>query len=419
VKRWTLLEIWARTPRVALATFLIVSFAILFSQTCRADDASTKAARELAQKIAAQIDHKKKVVVEIADMTGEMRAADLDDAKKTIETELRARGVRTVEDASFEVKLRVTMSRNNAERILIADCESDGARAVLMERLEPIGFDAKPWASRTHVDRELVFSGNLPILDFACTNALPSKDCGKVLVLYSDSVVLMDSEQNFPRIGVAHEGAWPRDLRGRIKISGSDFETRIEDVECTGNVARVTSSKCSPLNGTWIFAGPGVMTFAFLAPSGNWFQWFAAVTPPNAPKVNREAFFSIAGLELAGEAAWISTGVKGESRLVAGKNGNILATTSAWGSELAAVKTDCGSGWQILSTSRRDRTELDSIAVYEWSGNEFRALSDPLELDGPVVAMWSGENGGPARTVVHNLKTGNYEAYLLKVGCSQ
>ena len=64
-------------------------------------------------------------------------------------------------------------------------------------------------------------------------------------------------------------------------------------------------------------------------------------------------------------------------------------------------------------------TENDSITVYEWSGHDFRALSDPLEIDGTIVAMWSAQDEGRTRAVVRNLKTGNYEAYLLKVGCSQ
>jgi hypothetical protein len=418
VKRWTLLEIWARTPRIALASFLICFLFILIAGPCWADDASAKAARELAQKIAGQIDHKKKVIVEVVDLTGEMRVTELDDAKKVIESELRARGLRTGADSSFDAKMRITLSADNTERLWIADFDNDGARVTLIEPFERSSFDAKPWASRTHVDRELVFSGNAPFLDFGCTNPQTAKECGKVMVLYSDALVLMDSDQNFPRVSISHDRPWPRDMRGRITISASDFKARIEDVECSGNVARVQVSKCSSINGPWVFAGPEEMTFAFLAPSGNWFQSAAAVTSA-AAKVNREPFFSLAGLELGGEAAWISTDTKGETRLVDGKNGNAIAATSAWGSELATVKTDCGNGWQILSTSRWDNTELDSIAVYEWSGSEFRSLSDPLELDGTVVAMWSGENGGPARAVVHNLKTGNYEAYLLKVGCSQ
>jgi hypothetical protein len=300
----------------------------------------------------------------------------------------------------------------------IADFENDGAHEALMTPFERVSFDSKPWASRTHIDRELVFSGNSQILDFGCTNPPAAKECGKVVVLYTDGVVLMDSDQGFPRVAISHESAWPRDVRGRLEISGADFRARVENVECSGNITRVQASKCAPINDSWIFKGAGQMTVAFLAPSGNWFQWAAAVTS-NTTKISREPFFSLAALEIVGEPAWISTGTKGDTRLVSGKNGNILGATSAWGSELATVKTDCGTGWQILSTSKRDRTELDSIAVYEWAGSEFRSLSDPLELDGTVVAMWAAENGGPARAVVHNLKTGNYEAYLLKVGCSQ
>lgn len=418
MKRWTWSENWARTSRVALASFLIFFLTILLAGPCWADDAANKAARELAQKIAAQIDHKKEVFVEVVDLTGEMRAADLEDAKKVIESELRARGVRTVADASFEVKVRITLSTNNVERLWIADFENDGAHEALMTPFERVSFDSKPWASRTHIDRELVFSGNSQILDFGCTNPPAAKECGKVVVLYTDGVVLMDSDQGFPRVAISHESAWPRDVRGRLEISGADFRARVENVECSGNITRVQASKCAPINDSWIFKGAGQMTVAFLAPSGNWFQWAAAVTS-NTTKISREPFFSLAALEIVGEPAWISTGTKGDTRLVSGKNGNILGATSAWGSELATVKTDCGTGWQILSTSKRDRTELDSIAVYEWAGSEFRSLSDPLELDGTVVAMWAAENGGPARAVVHNLKTGNYEAYLLKVGCSQ
>jgi hypothetical protein len=324
--------------------------------------------------------------------------------------------MRTVEDASFEMKVHLALSRDNAERLWIVEYDNDGTHTVLMEPFERMSFDARQWASRTHVDRELVFSGNSPILDFACTNASPAKDCGKVLVLYADALVLMDSEQNFPRTAISHENAWPRDVRGRLKISGNDFEARVEGVDCAGSVAHVPLSKCALVNGPWMFSGSATVTFAFLSPIGNWFQ---KAGTSNQTKSSQDPFLSLAALELAGESAWISTGIKGETSLVSGKNGNTVGTTSAWGSELATVKTDCGKGWQILSTSKRDRTELDSISVYEWAGNEFRALSDPLELDGPIVAMWSADGEGPARAVVHNLKTGNYEAYLLKVGCSQ
>jgi hypothetical protein len=418
VKRWTLAVIWARTPRIAIATFLICFLSVVIGAPCWPDEAANKAARELAQRLAAQIDHQKKLYVEAVDVTGEMRPADLADVKKVIESELRARGLSVSAGLPAEVKIQVTLSRNNVERLLIADYDHDGAHEVAITPFEQSSLDLKPWLARAHLDRELIFSGNSPILDFGCTNGSASKDCGQVLLLYSDALVLMAADQNFPRMPISRENAWARDLRGRLKITGSNFEARIEGVECTGNVVRVQDSKCASVTGPWIFAGPEEMTFAFLAPSRNWFQGLATAGS-NTSRVNKNPFFSLAGLDIHGDPGWISSETNGGARLFNGKNGNVLGIVSEWGSELATVKSDCSTGWQILTTSKRDHTELDFVTVFEWTGNEFRALSDPLEMNGTIVAMWSDENSGPARAVVHNLKTGNYEAYLLKVGCSQ
>ena len=410
--------IWARTPRISVATILICFLSTLVAGPCRADEAATKAARELARKIAGQIDHKKTVFVELGEVTSELRPADLAEIKKVIVSELRAHDLSVSDGAQAEVRIRVTLSSNNLERLWIAEYDSEGAHAVVISPFEQSSLDLKPWLARVHLDRELVFAGNSPILDFACTDTSVAKNCGPVLVLYSDAVVLMAADQNFPRISIPHENSWPRDLRGRLKISRSDFQARIEGVECTGNVARVQASKCTPVSGPWIFAGPEEISFGSLTPSRNWFQG-SAVGAPNASRANRDPFFSLAGLELTGDMGWIVTGTNGEASLFDRKSGNVLGTISTWGSELATVKSDCSSGWQILATSKKDHTELDSITVYEWTGTEFRTLSDPLDLNGTVVAMWSAEDGGPTRAVVRNLKTGNYEAYLLKVGCSQ
>ena len=132
VKRWTLLEIWARTPRVALASFLIFSFAILAASTCWADDASTKAARELAQKIAAQIDRDKKISVDVVDLIGHAQAADLNPIQILIEMELRAHGFHVVTDSSYDTKIRITLSQDSAERLWVADFTADGKPSVMI-----------------------------------------------------------------------------------------------------------------------------------------------------------------------------------------------------------------------------------------------------------------------------------------------
>jgi hypothetical protein len=288
-----------------------------------------------------------------------------------------------------------------------------------MVPFERLSLDVESWLARAHVDRELVFTGNSPILDFACTGPQQSKECGQALVLYSDRVVLMSSEKNFPHADIGEGNPPSRDLRGRLKVSGSEFEAQIQDMNCLGNLDVVGMTRCSASGGVWRFSSAdGVTASALMTARQNWFTWQNARRPIDAA-VKRDGFYSIAGLKINGQPGWILGGTDGNARIVSNKSPDILGAVPGWGTELATVKTTCGNSWQILATRQRDRTEADAITVYEWTGTEFRALTDPLEMGGSVVVLWSAEDGGPARAVVRNLKTGNYEAYLLRVGCSQ
>lgn len=358
--------------------------------------------------------------MEVVDLTGEMRASELDDAKKVIEGELRTRGLRTVADTSFDVKVRITLSQDLVERMWLAEYEIEGTRTVLMTPFQRTSLDVQPWMNGAHLDRELIFSDNSPFLDFIECQKLTKETCGVQLVLFPAElkVMVMMGWETFPNVSFGHDKPLSRDARGRIKRLDSGFESHIEDVICSGDTY-LADAKCVPSKNPWSFWGPGLESAnATLASGQNWFTWVGGTLPNNAED-KKEPFFSLAGLEVNGEPGWISSGTDGKVRIFTNKSAEIAGTASGWGSELAVVKTECGNGWQILATRPSDYTKTDAVIVYEWTGSEFRALTDPLEMDGTIVSMWSADGDGPARAVVHNLKTGNYEAYLLKVGCSQ
>jgi len=383
---------------------------------------STKAARELAQKIAAQIDRDKKISIEVVDLTGHAQAANLNPVQILIETELRARGFHVVTDSSYDTKIRITLSQDSAERLWVADFTADGKQSVMMIPFERTTSDLSAWATRVHVSRELVYSQTSPMLDFGCDNSEGAKDCGEMLVLNPDSVVLMAPERKFPSAPIPHNKPWPRDLRGRIRRVGPAFDVNVGSMSCFGKTNVDGLMFCLPApSQELLFFGPfGEQARAVVASEQNWFEWIAdGAVGTNAARLKRPPFYSISGFEVSGQAAWVVSGTDGQVRVFTGKSKESLASTSGWGADLATVKSNCGAGWQILATTPRDYSENDSIIVYELVGVDFRAESDPIEMDGPIVSMWSGENGEPARAVVHNLKTGNYEAYLLKVGCSQ
>jgi hypothetical protein len=74
-----------------------------------------------------------------------------------------------------------------------------------------------------------------------------------------------------------------------------------------------------------------------------------------------------------------------------------------------------------LFTGEGDWTQSDSIQGYL-----MKAVPTPmvpsgssLQFDGPVFFLHQDAEAGSARVIVHNLKTGNYEGYIVTATCSQ
>ena len=85
---------------------------------------------------------------------------------------------------------------------------------------------------------------------------------------------------------------------------------------------------------------------------------------------------------------------------------------------LAAV---CDGGAIALASGTGDWTQADAIHGYVVTKSQATA-GGTLEFDGPVLAMVAGSASDAtpsARVVVHNLKTGNYEGYIVTATCGQ
>ena len=88
-----------------------------------------------------------------------------------------------------------------------------------------------------------------------------------------------------------------------------------------------------------------------------------------------------------------------------------------WGSDLATVKTACGAGWQVLSTSSGQGD--DSIRAYEFPDRDPVAVSAAIDFPGPITALWTESKGDTAIAVANDRETGNYDAFRVAVACSQ
>ena len=131
-----------------------------------------------------------------------------------------------------------------------------------------------------------------------------------------------------------------------------------------------------------------------------------------------EPFFSLTVLpEGSGGALFISAGVDGLVH-IHDQASRAVATVPGWGSDVASIQTNCGSGWQVLATRPGDWTQPDAIRAYEIREGIAVGATPALEFSGPVMVLGPlGE--GAALAVVRNLQTGRYEAYKISVFCGR
>lgn len=91
------------------------------------------------------------------------------------------------------------------------------------------------------------------------------------------------------------------------------------------------------------------------------------------------------------------------------------------GGDAASVALECDGRPVVLATGKDDWTHPDFVQAYETdtTGRTAAMLTgNRIEFAGPVTSLWSTGASGAARAVVHNLKTGNYEAYVVTASCS-
>ncbi len=82
----------------------------------------------------------------------------------------------------------------------------------------------------------------------------------------------------------------------------------------------------------------------------------------------------------------------------------------------AALAPACGIGPLTLISGPGDWTEPDFIQAFGLK-NQGDAVSEKIQFQGPILALWGSDDGKSARVVSRNLRTGEYEASIVSVSC--
>jgi hypothetical protein len=406
---------------VPLTAIFVFFFAPAFSAQAPAASVEdwSAAAQTFERKIAEKLKPGQSVTLSLQNMSS-LSPDETALVRKDIEMEWRAQGRqvkangRKAATASEEgvAEIRVTLAENSQGLLWVAEIRQQENRDVVMLAL-PRAVTAGSSASipAMLLRSQMLLEQEAPILDFALIE-LPSGSPTELLVLEPARVALYSLDLHSGdqvRLQLRQAAALPasdspqRALHGSLRIIQDSFLAILPGKSCGGLLRDTLAVKC-----------------AALAP-GPWDNHDGLSLPDPSAEMRRDvSSFSVARIEGKGKRMEIDAGADGLARLYnSDDRRGPIATFTGWGSDIAGIKSGCGSGWQILVTRTGDWTERDAVQAFEIDGKRAVAVSPALEFAGPVLVLQASENKDTGLAVVRNLQTGRYEAHVLSLSCGR
>lgn len=359
-------------------------------------------AHALAEKIAADLKTREPVAISFTSV-GTASASAAVAAREAIERELRAAGLSTNPQAAASVV--VTLSQNLREWVWVAEIRRGDTREVVMEE-RPRSEEVSS-AGSVVIEKRRLLEQESRILDLAPLGR-------DLMVLDAESVSVYQNSGTWQRklgVRLPISRSLPRDFRGRLFVQGEVYQAYLPGLTCNGNAANGLGITCRE-EGLWPL-GPNARAISI--PTRNFFEYFVQ---QDGLEKRMPAFFSVANFNDRGRGAWIFAGTDGRTHLynAAFDPG---ASWSGWGSDIAAVETECGSRELLLATGTGDNTAPDFVQAFELADGAPRPAGDPVSFPGPITALWSASERGAAVVVSRDLKSGRYAAFRLAIPCSR
>jgi hypothetical protein len=339
---------------------------------------------------------------------------------------------------SEATSVKISLSENSTSYVWVAEIRQGAGEpvVVMVSAPRPEGVMASHESVPLSLRKIPLWTQEEPILDVAVLeeSAMPTR----MAVLEAEKVaiyrLLAGKWQLEQALGIGHARPWPRDLRGRL-VPAKDhlLDVYLPGVNCRGAGSPLTLS-CRESDDPWllvpaawgggsfsVFPGPDSSAVAvppvgaFYAPLRNFFT--GVLTPGVGKFTTVSKFYSAALLPRDKYLLWLFAATDGHVHMVDGTSDQ--TTNFGWGSDLASVKTACGSGWQVLATSSEEANG-DGVRAFEFPDRDPVAVSGAVDFPGGVVtALWTEAKGDTAIAVVRNRETGNYDAFRLAIACSQ
>lgn len=360
--------------------------------------------RDLAAKIASAAVPSHSIALSVKNISS-LSAEDVSSIEEELRADLVSRGATGTDPGSTPVE--VTFSQNSDGFLWVAAVGNEPETKVII--LKPLARrNAVGDESRTApvLHRSVLLRQHEPILDFA---QISSGETQMLLLLEPEQIALLQNSGNNWLVNVSapthHSLPWPRDLRGHLVFSnGNGFEAFLPGVHCTGTLSPSLMAKCADAaGGAW---AAGKLNLSFV--NARNYLSISASAPDNLP-----AGYSVAFLN---DSSAVMAGTDGIQRFWANGATTLLAS-ARWGDDIASILPACGMNQQIVASGSGDWAQRDHLQPFEITGSTASAVGDALEFPGPIMALWSAENGNSIRVITRNLETGLYEASIVSISC--
>jgi hypothetical protein len=351
-----------------------------------------------------------------------MNKSSLDDksvreVRSAIEAELRAEGVRTAKADQSMGSVQVTLSENMREYVWAAEITigSDEKKVALVSLARPQDGGASAASMPVVLHKTVLFTQERPILDTALVDMSGG---ARLLVLDESSVTVYRQQagrwEQETSLVIPHTRALPRDPRGRLLLRRDHlFDVYLPGTFCRSSSAMPLTLACSDSDDPWPLTADENGVRAFYARTRNFFT--GALSPGIGKIAAVSSFYSAAPLPRANYSLWVIAAVDGSVHLVDGFTDQLLRGIR-WGSDVASVRSGCGTGSQILVSDAGD-AEGDSLRAFELADRDPAQASAAIDFDGSIVALWTETNGTSAIAIVKRADTGWYEANRISVSC--
>src|SRR5215470_2576770 len=399
--------------KAAAPRYAILFAALLLTVQCLAQQETASPwqapADDLVQQVLSRAGSPSAINLTFANLSS-LSSADQSAIKQVIMTAFRNAGVRLVKADFALAEVEITFSEDWQNYVWVAEIKQGPGSQVIVKKVPHPQKATLARAPLMAIKRSLLWQQDTSILDFY-------SDGQNLLVLEPGQLSIYGNDSGKWRakqtLAISHERPWPRDLRGRLEVNGFQLSVFLPGTLCTGTTTP-PSLQCRASDDPWQIDPPSSLA-AFFSPTRNFFT--GVLAGRNAGE-SVPPFFSAAAMQNGNSRQTVFAGTDGRARVFPNDATTAAIVVNDWGSNLTAVHSSCGTGWQILATAPGDLNRADSLQAFEIEGHQQSPVSPLLDLGGPVLAFWQGESPQSTHAVVLSLATGKYEAWNLVVACN-